>query len=376
MVHRILSIGVVTFFAGAAFAQSIVGTWQGSTEVNKTTYRAVVKISTTAGDSLGGAYYPGIDQSGASFPLGAVTAQGSTVRFSVPALGGTFEGKLDAGGNSLIGTWSLGDNHVTLTLNRATPQTAWAIPEPPPRPKALPADADPSFEVSTIKPVNPDIPGRYFRTSGTEFSTHNTSLADMISFAYGIQTGQILGAPAWVQSEKYDLQAKFPPEGMPSAVQVKTMLKKLMADRFQLAFHNDKKELSVYVIVVAKDGPKLTKSTGDPDAAGALFFRGLGQLPGRNVTMADLAGVMQSAVLDRPVIDKTGLPGRWDFSLNWTPDEFQFASFGPRPTPQPETENAPNLFTAFQQQLGLKLESTKAMADVFVVDKVAKPSDN
>jgi hypothetical protein len=309
MVHRILSIGVLTFFAGAAFAQSIVGTWQGSTEVNKTTYRAVVKIAATAGDSLGGVYYPGIDQSGASFPLGAVAAQGSAVRFSVPALGGTFEGKLDAGGNSLTGTWSLGgDNHVALTLNRATLQTAWAIPEPPPRPKALPPDADPSFEVATIKPVNPDVPGRFFRTSGTEFSTHNTSLADMISFAYGIQTGQIIGAPAWVQSEKYDLQAKFPPEGMPSAVQVKTMLKKLMADRFQLAFHNDKKELSVYVIVVTKDGPKLTKSTGDPDAAGALFFRGLGQLPGRSVTMPDLAGVMQSAVLDRPVIDKTGLP--------------------------------------------------------------------
>jgi uncharacterized protein (TIGR03435 family) len=88
------------------------------------------------------------------------------------------------------------------------------------------------------------------------------------AFTYGIQVGQIVGALAWVESEKYDLQAKFPPKGMPSAAQVKTMMRKLMADRFQRAFHNDKKELSVYVIVVAEDGPKLTKSTGDPDAAG------------------------------------------------------------------------------------------------------------
>lgn len=154
------------------------------------------------------------------------------------------------------------------------------------------------------------------------------------------------------------------------------MMGKLLAERFQLAFHRDKRELAVYAIVVAKGGQKLTTSTGDPNGGGSLFFRGLGQLPGRNVTVADLAGVMQSAVLDRPVIDQTGLQGRWDFTLNWTPDEFQFASFGPRPPTPAGDANAPDLFTAFQQQLGLKLESTKAMAEVLVVDKVAKPPDN
>ncbi len=345
---------------------------------NKTTYRAVAKISTTEKDTLGGVFYPGIDQQGGTnVPLGAVSVQGSAVKFAVPALGATFDGKLAPDGKSMTGTFGLGgDNHVIMTLTRATPETAWAIPEPPARPKPLPADADPSFEAATIKPVNPDQPGRFFRTSGTEFSTHNTSLADMMSFVYGIQTKQIIGAPAWVESEKYDLQAKFPPEGMPSAAQVKSMMGKLLADRFQLSFHRDKKELTVYAIVVAKDGPKLTKSTGDPTAGGSLFFRGVGQLPARNVTMADFANLMQSAVLDRPVIDQTNLPGRWDFSLNWTPDEFQFASFGPRPPTPPSDSNAPDLFTALQQQLGLKLESTKALADVLVVDKVAKPSDN
>ena len=94
--------------------------------------------------------------------------------------------------------------------------------------------------------------------------------------------------------------------------------------------------------------------------------------------MADFAGVMQGAVLDRPVVDQTGITGRWDFTLLWTPDEFQFGGAAAK-MPPPPADNAaapPDLFTAFQEQLGLKLESTKAPAEVFVIDKVAKPTEN
>jgi uncharacterized protein (TIGR03435 family) len=93
--------------------------------------------------------------------------------------------------------------------------------------------------------------------------------------------------------------------------------------------------------------------------------------------MADFAGVMQGAVLDRPVVDQTGLTGRWDFTLKWTPDEFQFGGLGVRvPTPTNAADAPPDLFTAVQEQLGLKLDSTKAPAEVFVVDRVEKPSEN
>ena len=92
--------------------------------------------------------------------------------------------------------------------------------------------------------------------------------------------------------------------------------------------------------------------------------------------MAEFAGLMQSAVLDKPVIDQTGLPGRYDFTLKWTPDEFQFGGLGVKPPPPSDKDTAPDLFTAFQQQLGLKLESTKAQVDVVVVDRVEKPSEN
>jgi uncharacterized protein (TIGR03435 family) len=132
----------------------------------------------------------------------------------------------------------------------------------------------------------------------------------------------------------------------------------------------------VYAITVGKTGPKLTKSEGDPNGLPGLFFRGLGVLPARNATMADFAGVMQAAVLDRPVVDQTGLPGRYDFTLTWTPDEFQFGGLGMKPPATSEGATAPDLFTAMQQQLGLKLESTKAPAEILVIDRVEKPSEN
>jgi bla regulator protein blaR1 len=178
-------------------------------------------------------------------------------------------------------------------------------------------------------------------------------------------------------TDKFDLAAQPDGEGQPNDKQWKTMIQKLLTDRFQLAFHREKKELSVYAITVGKTGPKLTKSEGDPNGLPGLFFRGLGVLPARNATMADFAGVMQAAVLDRPVIDHTGLAGRYDFTLTWTPDEFQFGGLGMKPpTASNDSATAPDLFTAMQQQLGLKLEATKAPAEILVIDRVEKPSEN
>ena len=108
-----------------------------------------------------------------------------------------------------------------------------------------------------------------------------------------------------------------------------------------------------------------------------MLFRGLGVLPATNATIADLAGVMQTAVLDRPVVDKTGLAGRYDFTLRWTPDESQFAGLGVQVPPPSNDPNAPpGLFTAIQEQLGLKLDAARAPTEVLVIDRVEKPSEN
>ena len=180
-----------------------------------------------------------------------------------------------------------------------------------------------------------------------------------------------------MESQKYDITAKPDTDGTPSVKQLKSMLKKLLAERFQLAFHHDKKELSVYALTVAKGGPKLNKSEGDPNGLPGLFFAGRMVLNVRNAALMDFTGLMQATVLDRPVVDQTGLAGRWDFTLKWTPDETQFGGQIPGPpAPTDAADAPPDLFTAIQQQLGLKFEPAKTAVDVLVIDKAEKPSEN
>jgi len=369
-------VALVALPGGALLAQDLTGTWQGALALpNGKELRTVVKISKGDAGALRGIFYS-IDQPSPGVPVNTVTLQGANVKMTIPGIGGTYEGKLEADGNSITGNWKQGPEPLALNLKRATAETAWAIPEPPPPPKPMAADAVAEFEVATIKPSKPDQQGKGFLVRGRQFSTMNTSLSDLITFAYGIHAKQILSGPGWLETEKYDLAAKPNGEGQPNDKQWKAMIQKLLAERFKLAFHRDKKELGVYAIVVAKTGPKMTKSQGDPNGLPGLFFRGLGVLPAINATMADFAGVMQSAVLDRPVVDHTELTGRWDFTLTWTPDEFQFGGLGIKIPPPSKDATAPDLFTAFQEQLGLKLESTKAPAEVLVIDHVEKPSEN
>jgi uncharacterized protein (TIGR03435 family) len=235
------------------------------------------------------------------------------------------------------------------------------------------------FEVATIRPSNPDRPqGKLMTIKGRQFITINTTLNDLIAVAYGLHAQQVVGGPSWMESEKFDIIAQPEAQGTPSLPQIAKMMQTLLTDRFKLTFHRDTKEISVYAITVAPGGPKLTKNDSNPNGLPGLLFRGLGVLPGTNATIADLAGVMQLAVLDRPVVDKTGLQGRWDFTLRWTPDETQFVNMGIRIPAGANTDpNAPpGLFTAFPEQLGLKLDSARAPTEVIVIDRVDKPSEN
>jgi len=243
-------------------------------------------------------------------------------------------------------------------------------------PRMMAADADPRFEVATIKPSDPNQ-RRLYSILGTEVTAVGATVNDLIVFAYGVHARQISGAPAWVESDKFDIRGKPEGGGQPNPIQFRTMLQKLLADRFQLAFHRDKKQLTAYALTVGKNGPKLTRS--DDATPPTLIPRGPGNWPVRNATMEEVVGVMQSH-LDRPVVDQTGLKGRFDFQLQWTPDETtKFAPLGgpgQPPTPPAGADTPPDLFTAIQEQLGLKLESTKASTDVMVIDKVEKPSEN
>jgi uncharacterized protein (TIGR03435 family) len=143
-----------------------------------------------------------------------------------------------------------------------------------------------------------------------------------------------------------------------------------------MKFHREKMELSVYAIVIAKAGAKLTASEEDPKRDPLMFFYGSGAFVAKNATIADFAGLLQGGVLDRPVVDRTGLAGRYDFGLIYRPDQPLAGDRGDNlPTPS-DQDALQDIYAAVQQQLGLRLEATKTPIEVIVVDHLEKPSEN
>jgi uncharacterized protein (TIGR03435 family) len=235
------------------------------------------------------------------------------------------------------------------------------------------------FEVASIKPAIIDERGSYIKMqSAHRFFVKNYTLKALVAAAYNLTARAISGGPAWAGSDRYDILAGTPGELQPNPDEQMSMLRKLLADRFKLTFHREPKEFSIYALTVAKNGPKLKESTAPPDKLPELInvvFPDRVSLPARNATIAQFASMMQRGVLDRPVVDETGLFGRYDFDLEWADDESQF---GGRLRKRASTDgpDKPDLFAAMQQQLGLRLEATKGPVEALVIDQVEKPSAN
>lgn len=363
-----LSIGVL-------LAQDIIGTWQGTvTPKGKgKELKLAAKISRASNEKLTVTFH-NADNGGQPFPPGTATLQGANVKFDIPAIGASYEGRLSSDNNSLTGTLNVGQP-ISLNLVRATPETAWEIPPPPPPPKIMAADVDPTFEVATIKPANPDRPGQSILVNPAGmFTTTNTSLKDLMIFAYGIHPGQLQNLPAWAESDKYDITGKPDHEGVGNDTQIRSMMKKLLAERFNLSFHRETKELSAYTLNVGRTGHKLSANETGGNLPG-FGGRGPGSIGIRNSTMEQFAGFLQARIVDRPVVDKTELKGKYDFTLTWRPEQL-----GPQPPnappPPADLESRPDIFTAMQEQLGLQFKAERTPVEVLVIDKAAKPSDN
>ncbi len=207
------------------------------------------------------------------------------------------------------------------------------------------------------------------------FVEKDYTLKGLIAAAYNLNPNMISSGPKWIDSEHYDITALTPGDVRPTRDEQMAMLRKLLGDRFQLAFHREPKKLAIYVLEVANEGSKL-RDTATPNNAPALInivYPQSIKLPARNVSMGEFASMMQRAILDRPVVDKTGLTGRYDFDLEWAPDESQFNG---EVSSASGDANAPPLFTAIQQQLGLKLRPTRGTVDALIVDKAERPSVN
>lgn len=289
------------------------------------------------------------------------------------------------------------------------------------------AEAPPAFEVASIRPAAPPEPSRGMRVGrsggpGTKDPTRvtyeNFSLSNLVTEAYDIKRYQISG-PSWLDSERFDVKAKVP-EGA-TKEQYRLMLQNLLAERFKLTLHHDKKEMPMYELVVAKNGPKMKESVDDPapkdDPAPAspppsgppkftmdkdgypvlppgsgpmtIMMNGRARMQVSKMSMQDFAGRLSGQV-SRPVTDATGLKGKYDFILSWAADGMGPRGPGglmPPPPPPPEggvpmastpdLDSGPTLFAAIQQQLGLKLEPKKGLVDILVIDHMEKvPTEN
>jgi uncharacterized protein (TIGR03435 family) len=259
------------------------------------------------------------------------------------------------------------------------------------------------YDVASIKPNKSADDRTKLVYSPDGLTGTNVTPQMLVRLAYGIQDNQISGAPTWFNSESYNMEAKMDSSVADEMRKMsedqrkvgrQQMLQALLADRFKLTVHRETKDLPIYALVVAKNGPKLLKAKrgdsyvdgfkgidGLPAGPHQMILRGRGEFKAQAQPVSALARAL-SLALGRPVLDKTGLTGEYDIALQWTPesqtpmfkgtDEGQQSS-GTRPSAD---SSGPSIFTAIQEQLGLKLESQKGSAEVLVIDHVEKPSEN
>ncbi|MGD0221945.1 MAG: M56 and DUF3738 domain-containing protein [Terriglobia bacterium] len=265
----------------------------------------------------------------------------------------------------------------------------------------------PSFEVASIKPNKPDASGRMMvaiQFAPGRFTTTGATLKQLIALAYDVRDTQVSGGPGWTDSERYDIDAKeadadvarfekLPPDQRRQQHQM--LVQGLLADRFKLRLRHESKESMVYALVVAKNGPKLHEAKpgdtypngikgpdGRPLGGPQMMRMDLGEVEGQGLAIEALARLL-SRQLGREVVDKTGLKGSYDFTLKWNPEQDPSAmAMGPPGGPPaagsapPADSSEPSIFTAIQDQLGLKLESTKGPVEILIVDHVEQPSEN
>ncbi len=235
------------------------------------------------------------------------------------------------------------------------------------RPKFEVASAPNAFEVVSIKPNRSGdrITGRTTLDPGERFTASNISARQLVIAAFDVRGPEISGGPGWFGEEFYDIDARGTGSGRLTLAELRPLLQEILATRFQFRFHTESRDLPVYRLVIGRNGSKLRK-TADEAREPSLLIAGngvsLSTIAATNEPVERLAKTLQMQLQQR-VVDSTGLTGDFDFSLNWAPNDGVEAT-------------APSIFTAVQEQLGLKLEAEKAPVKIIIVDGVKKPSVN
>lgn len=267
--------------------------------------------------------------------------------------------------------------------------------------QSSPAAAAPTFEVVSVKPNKSGDQRVMIQMPPTgRFTATNIAVRLLLRQAYEVQDFQIIGGPSWLASDRFDIVAKSP-DGVAGPEQTRVMLRAMLADRFKLVARTETREMPIYSLVLAREdgklGPKLSAAKVDCEArvaaarrggppldfpapgqqAECAFMMAPGNMNAGGMPMAELARALSPQV-GRIVIDETGLTGRYDFQMTYAPEG---RGFGPGPgpgaaEPPPPDPNAPSLFTALQEQLGLKLESARGPVEVLAIDRVEQPTED
>jgi len=356
-----LSLGAATI---RAFAQApATGQWQGTTEGEKP--ERIILVLPADAAKQGTLYLLDEDNSSSAHGTSTFELSKTGLAFTLANIEASYRGTLNADHTSLAGTWTARGKAVPLTFAHVSGDAAWEIPK---NSAAMPADADPSFDVATIRVADPDVHNSGFQVNGTRILAHNQNMQNIISFAYNIHRAQLIDSPSWFTAEKWDMGGVADIPGDPDLKQLRSMFRKLLAERLGLVLEEQTRDLSVYAIVKGKDAPKLTRSASGnslPNVNG----NGNGTVQTfvyENISLEEFGSEL-AYWEDRPIVNHTGLDGRYDFRLRWTRDDAP---------PAMDANAPPVLFTAIQEQLGLKVEAMHAPTKVYVVKHVNRPSAN
>ena len=233
----------------------------------------------------------------------------------------------------------------------------------------------PRFEVATIKPTPPGTQATNLSVQGGHrLHIVNNSVLTLLLFTENIQKNQIFNAPQWISETRYDIDAV--PDGIeqPTLEEWKVMLRGLLQERFNLQLHREDRDLPVYYLRPSKKGTLLKRVSAE-DVPSDITQHGAGVLVSTNALLENFVKTLECCIVDRPVINETGLTGKYDFTLSWRPAPLQ-ADSTERGDAGTEGEQRPDIFTALREQLGLRLVAGRARTGVVVVDTVSKPTNN
>ncbi len=362
--------------AGFAFSmcavlhgQTITGTWQGTLST-KENQRIVLKLA--KGDNKGSlrGSLTFIDRGPSGPPLLSVTFAPPDLSVTVADI--SYRGKLSADGKSITGVWTQGSRSNPLTLVLATPETLWVYSGPAPI-APMAATADPAFEVATIKPSQGNEKETAYGFKGVRFAAANASITDLVKFAYKVQDRQIDGGPTWMNEDKFDIAAETDTPGLPSRDQQRSMVRKLLADRFGLKVHVVQREFPVYALRVVENPAKVTadEATGYDHGYVNVTDRKDGQTAVQftHYTIPEFADALMNFIQDRQIVDETGLTGRFNFALV-IPTNTAYGRQGPD-----DMDRATAYFDAVQP-LGFKLVRKRSSLEVIVISNLDRPSAN